>query len=575
MSQSERQRDPSLIVLAAHGGGEPSPANEAIRALADRIEARLRIPTRAAFNLGDPPFAEVLDDAHRELPEGGPPEAIVIPVMLSRGWFATEKLPAELDNNATRSQWSLRITKPLGVDRSLLEAVVARTAGAVERFGLSRDGLSVLVVGHGTRRSRASSATTQGLAHLLRAELPDARVRDAYLDQEPLLEDIAADMRAGAGDILVVPWLLGGAGHELNDVRERLGVIAPQAAAPFEALTRLGADPADAGAQRRIVFERPILEEPTLDDLVAQLAKPARAVRIGTRGSDLAMWQARAAREAITRAGAHADIITFETSGDRDLATPVELFGKDDLFTDEIESALLAGAIDIAQHSLKDLPLTSDGRLSIGAVLARGPIEEGLVSRGQRSLADLPSGARVGTSSAKRRAQLLRVRPDLVAVPIRGAVPERVWQVREGRFDATILAVAGLDRLGMAGEIAEVFELEDMMPAAGQGAIALQCRAGDRAMLDRLTSIGDEPTHRAVRAELAFARTVSGTELIDAVWAEIDHAGDVVLHARLISPDGQCALDVTSGGPDPERLGQAAGEELLARARSEQAWSAW
>ena len=215
-------------------------------------------------------------------------------------------------------------------------------------------------------------------------------------------------------------------------------------------------------------------------------------IRLGTRSSRLAHWQANTVAALLVGLGVECEIVPIETRGDDIADRSLPEIGGDGVFTEHIERALRASEIDIAVHSLKDLPVVDPDELCVGAVLGREEVREVLVSREGRSLAALPSGAMVGSSSTRRQAQLLAIRRDLVVRPIRGNVETRIRKVESGEYDATLLAGVGVLRLGLTGKIAQWMELSEILPAPGQGALAVQCRTADRATRSALAKI-DEP----------------------------------------------------------------------------------
>ena len=240
----------------------------------------------------------------------------------------------------------------------------------------------------------------------------------------------------------------------------------------------------------------------------------ASPLRIGTRGSRLALAQAEIAVAALADAGAGgaAEVVPIRTRGDAISARRPSggWVDGDGQFTRELEQALLDGRIDLVVHSFKDLPTAPGDGLVIGAVLERGDARDCLITADGGSVDDLPFGARIGTSSPRRAAQLAASRSDLIAVPIRGNVESRLQRLRAGEFDALILAAAGLDRLGIgvASEARLPFEL--MLPAPAQGALALQCRSDDGALLAILAAVDHRPTRIAVEAERALLRHIGG-----------------------------------------------------------------
>ena len=237
----------------------------------------------------------------------------------------------------------------------------------------------------------------------------------------------------------------------------------------------------------------------------------ARTFIVGTRGSRLALRQTEIALEALR--GAHPSRIlatrTIQTSGDRSAASLSEIGGRG-VFVIEIESALLAREIDIAVHSLKDLPSEETAGLTIAATLRRDDPRDALVSRCGARLADLPPGATVATGSPRRAVQVIAARPDVVVSDIRGNVDTRVRKVEDGEYDAAVLAAAGLKRLGWLERAAQVFEPEEMLPAVGQGALAVQTRSEDKETLAIVAAMDDPATRAAVTAERAFERRLGG-----------------------------------------------------------------
>lgn len=236
-------------------------------------------------------------------------------------------------------------------------------------------------------------------------------------------------------------------------------------------------------------------------------------VRIGTRASELAVRQARLVEKALIARGITCEIVTFKTTGDKKLDQPLSEIGAKGLFTHELEVALSKKKIDCAVHSLKDLPTDSPDGLEVIAQLKReDPRDVLIVNRqtGAENLDDLPAGSRVGTSSLRRRAQLIARRPDLEVVELRGNVPTRLGKVETGQVHAAILAAAGLIRLEVQRRITMFFELPDWLPAPGQGAIAIQARSDDARMRDLLAPLDDPRTSLATRAERAFLAALDG-----------------------------------------------------------------
>ncbi len=293
-------------------------------------------------------------------------------------------------------------------------------------------------------------------------------------------------------------------------------------------------------------------------------------LRLGTRGSALARRQTDevAARLAAAWPDLVITVDVVHTQGDRLLERPLPLIGGKGLFTAELEAALSHGTIDLAVHSLKDLPTGLPSGLVLGAIPARGAVHDVVVSRGGRPLAALPAGAVVGTSSRRRGAQLLHAYPHLRIADIRGNVDTRLRKALapDGPYDAIVLAAAGLERLGYNEAITEVLPLEVMLPAPGQGALAVQCR-DDAALLRLLAPLEDPTTRTAVTAERAFLRQLGGGCAVPvAAYAEVVR-GKVHLRARIIAPDGSHLIEVQGEGDagEPEALGAALATQALDR----------
>ena len=294
---------------------------------------------------------------------------------------------------------------------------------------------------------------------------------------------------------------------------------------------------------------------------------------IGTRGSALALAQTGGVADALRALGADvAEPVIVRTRGDRDRTSELSSFGGTGAFTRALDDAQREGRFDVSVHSLKDLPTEGRDGLVLAAVPRRGPVADVIVSQGDRGLDELTPGATVGTGSARRRAQLLRLRPDLDVVPVRGNVGTRVDKVRRGDLDATLLARAGLVRLGRRGDIGEALTVEKMVPAAGQGALAVVVREdaadGVRALVARLD---DEPTRAEVLAERAvLAALGGGCHLPLGVLGRA--AGDMLtVRARVVSADGTQAVEQAVSGPrtDAERLGRELGTLLSLRGARE------
>jgi hydroxymethylbilane synthase len=295
------------------------------------------------------------------------------------------------------------------------------------------------------------------------------------------------------------------------------------------------------------------------------------AIRIGTRGSALARWQAGwiRARLGALRPDIECQILLFSTSGDLTLDKPLPEIGGKGLFTEELERALLAGDIDVAVHSLKDLPVENPSGLTLGAIAEREDPRDALVSARYSTLKELPEGARVGTSSLRRGAQLLAMRPDLKLLSLRGNVDTRVRKAMEGGYEAIVLAAAGLLRLGRAAAISSYFSFEEMLPAPGQGALAVQCRKSDEATLGLLAGIDHPRTRSAVTAERAFLRGLGGgCSAPIAALGRVDGA-QLWLEGLVASRDGSRLVRVGGAGVEPEELGKRLADEALAEGARE------
>ncbi|UCF19115.1 MAG: hydroxymethylbilane synthase [Gemmatimonadota bacterium] len=294
-------------------------------------------------------------------------------------------------------------------------------------------------------------------------------------------------------------------------------------------------------------------------------------MRIASRGSRLALWQAEWVRTRLAAAWPDRffEIVRIETTGDRVLDRPLPEIGGKGLFTEALEEALLAGDVDAAVHSLKDLPTDPPAGLKVGAVCEREDARDAWVSteRGPRDPRSAAPGARVGTSSERRRAQLLALRPDLRVESIRGNVETRIRKLDEGGYDALIMAAAGLIRLGLAERITSLLDAPDWLPAPGQGAVAVESRADDAAT-DRLLRCIDDPAARAeTEAERALLhRLQGGCQVPVGARARLE-GNELVLQALVASRDGREAVRAEGRGEaaQAERLGIEVAESLLDR----------
>jgi hydroxymethylbilane synthase len=292
-------------------------------------------------------------------------------------------------------------------------------------------------------------------------------------------------------------------------------------------------------------------------------------IRIGTRGSPLALAQAReaAARLTAAHAGLATELVTIRTTGDRITDRPLAALGGKGLFTKEIEEALIAGQIDLAVHSMKDMPTELPAGLVIDCFLEREDPRDALIARQARRIADLPPGAVVGSSSLRRQAQLKHLRPDLRLAPLRGNVDTRLRKLEAGEVDATLLAAAGLKRLGVIDRASAILSPEEILPAVAQGAIGLERRANDARLAALLAPLDHRATHVCVTAERGLLGALDGScRTPIAALATIE--GELVLRGQVLAPDGSEVVQTTRRGAAGEaaRLGHDAGEELKRRA---------
>ena len=293
-------------------------------------------------------------------------------------------------------------------------------------------------------------------------------------------------------------------------------------------------------------------------------------LRIGTRASKLALAQAHMLRDALLVAHPHLtiEIVAMTTAGDRELHKKLTDWGYKGLFTKELEDALLHGQIDIAVHSMKDMPSVLPSGLTLAAVLPRADVRDAWISPHHASLAELPHGAVVGTSSARRVAQLLHQRPDVTCVELRGNVQTRLQKLADGVASATFLAAAGLIRLGLEHEIRQLIPTHDMLPAAAQGAIGMECAQVREDVRALLAAINHAPTHTAITAERAMLRELDGSCRTPIGGLASLHDNRLHIDGEVLSLDGKIRHHHALSGPasDAEMLGIALGRELRAMA---------
>jgi hydroxymethylbilane synthase len=295
------------------------------------------------------------------------------------------------------------------------------------------------------------------------------------------------------------------------------------------------------------------------------------SLRIGSRGSQLALWQANHVSMLLRARGHEVEIEVIHTTGDKITDVALAKVGTKGMFTKEIEEALAAGGVDLAVHSLKDLPTELPPGFEIAAITERQDSRDAFCSRHYSDIDDLPQGARVGTSSLRRQAQLKAIRPDLEVYPLRGNVDTRLRKLEQGDYDAVILAAAGLKRLGKTELIKQIIPAEIMCPAAGQGALGIEIRQGDAATRQHLEFLNDPAARAATTCERALLnRLGGGCQVPIGAFAEARN-GKLHLESIVADPDGSKVLRDSREGKieDAEKLGNAAGAALLARGGDE------
>jgi hydroxymethylbilane synthase len=290
-------------------------------------------------------------------------------------------------------------------------------------------------------------------------------------------------------------------------------------------------------------------------------------VVIATRESPLALWQANFVKAQLERAhpGLRVELLGMRTQGDRWLSTPLSEVGGKGLFIKELEQALLDGRADIAVHSMKDVPAELEPEFVLAAIGFRDDVRDALVAPSARSLDALPAGARIGSASLRRQAQLLARRPDLVVGPVRGNVGTRLGKLDAGEFDALLLAAAGLRRLGLEARVTEYLDIETSMPAAGQGALGIECLAAAADVRALIAPFDDPRAGACVRAERAVSAGLGADCSAPlGAHAELDHAGNLRLRALLAAPDGTEMLRASASGRDPQTVARVVVGELKA-----------
>lgn len=273
-----------------------------------------------------------------------------------------------------------------------------------------------------------------------------------------------------------------------------------------------------------------------------------RPLRIGTRGSALALWQANHVRDELARRhGVEAELVRIHTSGDKMQTASVAQIGAEGsakgIFIKELEDALLAGSVDLAVHSMKDVPTQTPAGLAFAAITQREDARDCLISRSNRALKGLLPGARIGTSSVRRQAQLRYLRPDLEVADLRGNVDTRLKKLAAGEYDAIVLAMAGVNRLGAGDKVTQVFNADVMLPAVGQGALGIETRADDQEAMQLAASLDHAQTRACVTAERALLRELEGgCQVPMGAWAKIGASGEIEIEAGVFSLDGSEAV---------------------------------
>jgi hydroxymethylbilane synthase len=288
-------------------------------------------------------------------------------------------------------------------------------------------------------------------------------------------------------------------------------------------------------------------------------------LRIGSRGSQLALWQANHVKSLLEKQGHTVSLEIIKTTGDKITDVALAKVGTKGMFTKEIEEALEEGRIDLAVHSLKDLPTELQPQFALAAIMTRQDPRDAFLSVEYDKFTDLPKGARVGTSSLRRQAQLKSVRPDLDIHPLRGNVDTRLRKLEEGQYKAIILAAAGLNRLGLTARVREIISADVVCPAVGQGALGIESRSDDPNTKELLNFLDDAATHTACDAERSLLRTLGGGCQVPIGAHAVASQVGLRLTAVVARPDGSLVLREVQQGRDPEKLGIEVGRALLTK----------
>ena len=290
-------------------------------------------------------------------------------------------------------------------------------------------------------------------------------------------------------------------------------------------------------------------------------------VKIATRKSPLALWQAEhiKARLQALHPTLNVELVTFVTQGDKILDTPLAKIGGKGLFVKELENALLDGRADLAVHSMKDVPMDLPEGLCLPVICEREDPADAFVSNHYQSIDELPQGARLGTSSLRRKSQMQAYRPDLNIIDLRGNVGTRLGKLDAGEYDAIILAASGLKRLGLASRIRQTIDTQLSLPAVGQGALGLECRTNDEAILELIAPLADAATDVCIRAERPFNKTLHGGCQVPIAGFAVLEGAKIFLQGRVGNPDGSVLLkaEVRGAPGNAEALGQQLAQALL------------
>jgi len=499
---------------------------------------------------------------------------------LLRGMKSNPELPMSLGESEYRTRGNARSAHEFSTRRGV-------DPGAVHLLEIEESfnehDVTLALIGHGTQRHERSRLATIELVERLEKRRICNQVVAAFVDEEPSVESVAK--RARHSIIVAIPHLIGGGYHAACDIPRRLGIAENEVAGQILPLfawaggKRIVCDRAigmDEGVidtiEDRAIQGADVLTSSTCDSAASDghlselgvsrstinvhRSIPSRrsVLRLGTRGSAMAKWQAAHAADLLRNIGLEASIVEISTLGDRRRDMAIGDLPSDAPFTDDIDWELLSGRIDVAVHCLKDMPLVPVPGVDVAAMLPRQDAREALVGRAGMRLADLPIGARVGTCSIRRSMQLHLLRPDLRAETIRGPADDRVVQIQRGDFDAAVLALAGLERLSLIAQASEVFSIDRFMPAPGQGVLAICVRCEDTDLGKCLSALDHRATRIAATTERMLEATFDQDQTVAlAAYAEAMD-GIIKLRARLIARASSITCDVSVSGKDADMV---------------------